>query len=512
MAQNLYSILENSALQYKEHPAVIFKEHTISYGTLKEAVDRLASGLKKLHIEPGDRVAVMLPNLPHFPIVYFALLKIGAVGVPFSITAQAEEIRQILKETEAKAIVYLQAFRDEVREAVQGVTSCKHFLVLSPNPQAGEIRLPYLMETSEPLCETYTPESNETALILYTEGSKDSLKGVELTHENILANVKSCVEFFRVTVSDGIMGTVPLFHPFGQILVIHTFLYAGASIVLHSKFSPGEIVKSIQAHKLTYFIGFPFMYEALVEYSQSQSINLPSLHYCLSCGETLRQETMDAFESRFGIPILEGYGLCEGGVVSFNSPQQERWAGSIGLPLPGIEMKIVDEEDREVRPGQVGEIIVQGPNVMKGYFKRPEATKEALRGGWLHTGDLALLDETGLGFMVAKKKDVIVKSGFHIYPAEVEKHFITHPKIAEAVVVGLPDPVQGEEIHACVVLKPGQNAEERELIEYLKERIPLYQCPKTVVFTTSLPKRSTGSVERDRVKKILSEKVNVRIG
>ncbi len=511
MGQNLYTILENSAQQYKEHPAVIFKEYTISYGALKEAVDRLANGLKKIHLDKGDRIAVMLPNIPHFPIAYYAILKIGAEVVLFSTTSQPDEIGQKLKETEAKAIVYLEAFREKVREAVQGVASCKNLLVLSPNPQTGEIRLPYLIETCDPLLETYIPESDETAVILYTNGDRDSFKGVELTHDNIWANVKSCSEFFRLTVSDGVVGIIPLFHPFGQSLVMNTFLYAGASLVLHTKFSPEEIVKSIQAHKLTYFVGFPFMYEALVKYLESQSITLPSLHYCLSCGDALRQEVMETFEARFWIPILEGYGLAEGGVVSFNSAQQERRAGSIGLPLPGIEMKIVDEEDREVRSGQVGEIIVQGPNVMKGYFNRAEATKEALRGGWLHTGDLALLDETGFGFIVAQKKNVIVKSGFHIYPMEVENYLMTHPKIAEAVVVGLPDPIQGEEIHACVVLKPGENAEEREIIDYLKECIPLYKCPKTVVFMGSLPKGVTGKVERDQVKKMCIEKSSVRI-
>lgn len=511
MAQSLYSILENSALQYKEHPAVIFREHTISFEALKEAVDRLASGLTKLHLGKGDRIVVMLPNIPHFPIAYYAILKVGAVVVIFSPTAQVEEIQQILIDTEAKAIVYLEAFREKVREAVQGVPSCKYLLVLSPNPQSGEIRLPYLMETSEPLSEICITEKSDTAVILYTGGGKDALKGVELTHENILANVNSCSEFFHVTVSDGVVGTVPFSHPFGQILVMNTFLGSGATLVLHTQFNPEKILKSIQAHKLTYFVGFPFMYDAFVEYFESQSIALPSLHFCLSCGDAIRQETMDAFEARFGIPILEGYGLSEAGVVSFNSLQQERRAGSIGLPLPGIEMKIVDESGREILPGQVGEIIIQGPNVMKGYFNRSEATQDSLRGGWLYTGDLALLDETGFGFIVAKKKYVIVKSGFHIYPVEVEKYLLSHPKIAETVVVGLPDPIQGEEVHACVVLKSGENAEENEIIEYLKERIPLYKCPKTVKFASSLPKRFTGSVERDQVKKMCSEKLSLRI-
>jgi long-chain acyl-CoA synthetase len=216
---------------------------------------------------------------------------------------------------------------------------------------------------------------------------------------------------------------------------------------------------------------------------------------------------MEMFEAKYKVPVLEGYGLTEASpMVSFNSPTRERKAGSIGLPLPGVDLKIVDDNGREVRPGQVGEVIVQGPNVMKGYLNRPEATREVLRDGWLHTGDLAMLDESGFGFIVVRKKNVIVKSGFSVYPVEVETYLQAHPKIREAVVVGLPDPVQGEEIHACAVVKPGETAEEAEIIDYVRERIALYKCPKSVVFVESLPKGPTGRVLRDRVKAMIQER------
>jgi long-chain acyl-CoA synthetase len=228
----------------------------------------------------------------------------------------------------------------------------------------------------------------------------------------------------------------------------------------------------------------------------------------LSTGDGLKQEVMDAFESRYKIPILEGYGLTEASpMASFNSPARERRAGSIGLPLPGVDMKIVDESGREVRPGQVGEIIVQGPNVMKGYLNRPEATREALKDGWLRTGDLALLDESGFGFIVSRNKNVIVKSGFSVYPVEVEKIILAHPKIQEAVVVGLPDPVQGEEIHACAVFREGEQAGEAEIIDYVRERIAMYKCPRTIHFCASLPKGPTGRVLRDKVRQLLTDKM-----
>jgi long-chain acyl-CoA synthetase len=506
---NLYQILENSANRYPDNGAVIFRDHVISYRSLKEAVDRLAAGMKSLGLGPGDRIALMLPNVPHFPIGYYAALKIGAMLVTLSGSYRADEVHRRLEDSEAKAILFFEGFRPYVRQAVHGLDRCRQLLVLGNKAQPGEIRLNYLIEANTPLEETASVHPDDTALIVYTGGMSGHVKGAELTHANLLSNADACFDFLKLQPADGVVGVMPLSHPIGQTLVMNTFLRAGGQMALLPRFDAKSVLKTIETHKLTHFVGVPSMFGELGALPEPLGFDLAFLKFGLSTGDGLRQETLEAFEAKFKIPVLEGYGLTEASpMVSFNSPVRERRAGSIGLPLPGIEMKIVDENEHEVRPGQVGEIIVQGPNVMKGYLNRPEATHEVLKDGWLRTGDLAMLDESGFGFIVARKKNVIVKSGFSVYPVEVERYLAAHPKIQEAVVVGLPDPAQGEEIHAYVVVREGEQATESEIIDYVRERIALYKCPKSISFVPSLPKGPTGRVLRDKVKQMLMDKAN----
>jgi long-chain acyl-CoA synthetase len=503
----LYRILEESAKTHPDRTALIFRDHAICYRAVKEAADRLAAGLKKLGLGSGDRIALMLPNVPHFAFGFFACQKVGAAVITLSGSYRADEIHRRLEDSEAKAILFYESFRQYVLQAVQGLERCPHLLVLGDAPQAGEIRLGSLMEIHEPLVETFEADADATALIVYTGGMSGHVKGAELTHSNLLSNAEACQQFLRLQPGDGTVGVMPLSHPIGLTLTLNAFLAAGGSVDLHPKFDAASVLASIEKHRLTHFIGVPAMFAALSGVTEGPQAGASPLKCAISTGDGLRQEVMDDFEAKFNIPVLEGYGLTEASpMVSFNSPNRERRAGSIGLPLPGVDIKIVGEDDREVRPGQVGEIIVQGPNVMKGYLNRPEATREALRDGWLRTGDLALLDESGFGFIVARKKNVIVKSGFSVYPVEVERVISAHPKILEAVVVGLPDPAQGEEIHACAVLRAGEQAEEAEIIRYVRERIAVYKCPKSIHFCASLPKGPTGKVLREKVKQQLMEK------
>jgi long-chain acyl-CoA synthetase len=499
--------MENAAVSHADRDAFIFRGRTISYLSLKEAADRLAAGFRSLGLGAGDRVALMLPNLPQFPITYFALQKIGAVCIPMSVHFRADEIHRRLEDAEAKAIVYSEKARLDVRQAVQGLDRCRHLLALCESAQPGEVRLNYLMESNEPLAETAEPHADETAMIVYTGGLSGHIKGAELSHANLVSNVEACFEFLRLTPNDSVAAVIPLTHPIGQTLVMNAFLRAGAKVVLMPKFDAPVVLAEIRSQGLTHFVGVPAMINDLAGLPEPIDPLPTTLKVCISTGDSLRPDVMEMFEAKYKVPVLEGYGLTEASpMVSFNSPTRERKAGSIGLPLPGVDLKIVDDNGREVRPGQVGEVIVQGPNVMKGYLNRPEATREVLRDGWLHTGDLAMLDESGFGFIVVRKKNVIVKSGFSVYPVEVETYLQAHPKIREAVVVGLPDPVQGEEIHACAVVKPGETAEEAEIIDYVRERIALYKCPKSVVFVESLPKGPTGRVLRDRVKAMIQER------
>ncbi len=501
---NLYDLLDRSTKRYPDNTALVFKERAIPYSLLKDATDRLASGIQKLGIRPGDRVALMLPNIPHFPMCYFALLKIGAVVVPVATHCTNEEIHHQLEEAEVRGIMYWEGYRENVILVVHGLERCQKRVVLGEKAAAGEIRMNYLMETNEPLQQTHPSFPEDTAVIVYTDRMKGRSKGVELMHQNLISNVTACAQVFKINAEDGTVGAIPFYHMLGQTLIMNLFLSAGARIVLMPAFQSDLFCQAFRQHRLTCCIVVPHMVESILRSENVDPVDLASVRICLSCGDALKQEILEAFKRKFKIRILEGYGLTEASpMVSFNSPIGERKAGSIGVTLPGIEIKIVDENDTEIIPGKIGEIVVQGPNVMKGYLNRPEASKEALRDGWLRTGDLALLDDNGDATVVAHKRNLIVKSGFVIYPNGVENVLNTHPKVAESVIVGLPDPVQGEEIHACVVLKDGESSNATEITEFLKEQIPVYQFPKTVLFVPSLPKGPTGRVIRDQVKQML---------
>ena len=504
---NLYGILERTAANHPDNRALIFNDQQVSYEKLKEVTDRLASALKRMGLGVGDRMALMLPNVPHFTMSYFALLKIGVTIIPVSILYKSEEIHHQLEDSEVKGIIFWEGFRQSVRKAVQGLERCERLIVLGKKIKSGEHNLTGLMAQNEPLEEAADVASDDTALIVYTAGTTGQPRGAELTHGNISSNIDACCQFLNIGPEDGIVGVIPMYHLLGQTLVMGTAFNVGARVILLPKFDPSVVLQSIETEKATYFVGVPSMYRQILRVENDETYDVRSLKHCLSSGDKMTQETMDAFEEKFKVSILEGYGLSEASpVVSFNTPSRVRKAGSIGLPLPGIEMKIVDETGTEVRPGEIGEIIVQGPNVMKGYLNRPEATKEALKDGWLHTGDLARLDESGFGFVVARQKNVIVKGGFNVYPQEVEKFLYGHPKVKEAVVVGIPDALHGEEIHACIVLRNGERATQEEMIAYVKERMAAYKCPKVIHFLPSLPMGPTGRIQRDEIRSILKSK------
>jgi long-chain acyl-CoA synthetase len=505
---NLYQILIHSDSEQQKKTALIFGNNQLSYEVLKDAVERLAQGLVSMGISAGDRIAIMLPNTPHFIISYFALLKIGAIIIPVSVLYKADEIHHQLEDAEVKGIIYWEGLRSNVRKAVEELERCKIMLVLGKKAEPGEVRLTYLIEKNEPLEDVVEVSSDDTALIIYTAGTTGRPKGAELTHNNILSNIESCIKFFKPIQEDSVVGVVPFHLPLGQTLVIGSFLRVGGSILLVPKFEVKELLKIMELNKPSYFVGAPSMYQKMLSLEDSGEIDVSSIKYWLSCGDALKKETMEQFEKQYKVSVLEGYCLTEASpIVSFNHPNKDRPAGSIGLPLPGIELKIVDETDTEVNTGEIGEIIVKGPNVMKGYLNRPEATKEALRGGWLRTGDLARVDESGYSFIEVRKKNVIVKSGFSVYPREVEKFLSGHPKIKEVIVVGLPDKTVGEEVYACIVLKDKEKAVTQEIVEYAKERIAPYKCPKSVFFVLSLPKGPSGRVLRDEVKKLLMKKI-----
>ena len=374
---HLYQILEKASEQYGDHIALDFKTYQISYSKVKEAADRLAAGFKNLGFEPGDKMALMLPNVPHFAFAYFGLLKIGVTIVPLPTLYKAEEIHHRLEDSESKGIIFWEGYRDHVTQAVHGLEHCKRRIVLGNESKPGEVRLSYLLETSEPLDETHNPDPDDTALIVYTAGITGYPRGAELTHHNILSNIESVYNFLKIDNTDSVVGAVPFYHPLGHTLVMGTFFRAGGRIVLIPKIDAPAAVQHIIEKESSYMIGMPSIYREILEMEGSDQIKFDSIKMCLSSGDALQQDTVENFEARYQVPIIEGYGLTEAsGMVSFNNPSIERRVGSIGLPLPGVELRIVDEKGEDVKTGQVGEIIIQGPSVMKGYLNKKEATRE----------------------------------------------------------------------------------------------------------------------------------------
>ncbi len=497
---NLYDIVKVSSAKYPLNQALSFHGQSMTYQQLDEAASRLAAGLSGLGIRHGERMGVMIPNSPHFAISFFALARMGVTVIPIHAHCVAANIAHQLADSEASGILFWEKFGTEVRKALVDLPGARHRIVLGAGSQGNEKRLTVLMEMHAPLQEVAPCDPDETAVILYTSGPSGKRMGVELTHSNILSNVEACRDFLQPRPADSVIGSFPLTYAFGHTLVMATFLSAGACIVLFSRFNAAEVVKAIAERGSAHWIAVPPMIRALLKEDQGRT-NLRSLKYCVSTGDALDPETVKEFEEKYGVMILEGYGLAEAtAMVSMNSPVRERRAGSIGLPLKGIDLRIVDESNSEVRPGQVGEIIVQGPGVMKGYWKHPEETSAILRHGWLYTGDMAKLHDNGYGFIVGRKKNVITKGGFQILPLEIEPILKSHPKIEEAVIVGIPDTAAGEEIHACIVLKAGESANAEELMEYCRNQMAPYKCPRFVHFLDSIPVGLTGRVMRQHLR------------
>ena len=336
----------------------------------------------------------------------------------------------------------------------------------------------------------------DTAVILYTSGTTGKPKGAELTHANLFRNADvSSRTTSEIGAGDVVFGGLPLFHSFGQTVSMNASLMVGACLTLVPKFDPGEALETMQRDRVTHFYGVPTMYGALLHHPERESYDTSSLRTCITGGASMPVEVLRGFEEAFGAIVLEGYGLSETSPVSSsNHPDRERKPGSIGTPLEGVEMKVFDEDDNEVAQGEVGEIVIRGHNIMKGYWQRPDATAEAMRGGWFHSGDMARVDEEGYFYIVDRKKDLIIRGGYNVYPREVEEVLYEHPKIREAAVIGVPHDQWGEEIGAAVVLHEGEELEPGEVSAYVKERIAAYKYPRLVWFLDELPKGPTGKI------------------
>jgi len=524
----LPQLLRDTAKKHPDHVALIFEDYKITYRELDELVDRFATALHDLGISKGDVVALFLPNIPQFVITYYGILRAGGIVTAINPLYKEREVEYQLNNAEAKAIVTLDVLYPTVKKVWKKtkvksviITSLKDYLppvkrilgtLLGKIPTAKVEREPGVYFLKE-LLARYPPEppkveidpKEDLAVLQYTGGTTGVPKGAMLTHYNLVANAIGAMYWLRAREAEDVhMGVLPLFHIYGMTTVMNSSIYGAGTVVLIPRFDPEKILSSIEKYKVTVFCGVPTLYAVLITHPKIDEYNLRSIKFCISGAAPLPPEVQKRFMELTGAVLVEGYGLTEASPVTHANPLDPTMktvkVGTIGIPWPDTDAKIVDPETgtKELPPGEVGELVVKGPQVMKGYWKMPEETKATLRDGWLYTGDLATVDEDGYFRIVDRKKDLIKYKGYSVYPRELEDVLYEHPAVKLCAVVGKPDPVAGEIPKAFIVLKPEYEGKvkEEEIIEWVKERVAPYKRIREVEFRRELPLTTVGKVLR----------------
>jgi long-chain acyl-CoA synthetase len=484
---NLANLLTDSAKRHPERTAIKLDDLEISYERLNEWAARAAALLGEKGFSPGDRVGIMLPNVPQFAVAYYGVLRAGGTVVPMNPLLKGREVRFYLSDPEAKLMFAWHDFADAAQDGAQEAGA--EAIIVEPGA------FEELLGGLEPDFEVVERDRDDTAVILYTSGTTGTPKGAELTHENLLRNAQVTTGISDVHEGDVLLGALPLFHAFGQTCSLNTGMLNGAVLSMIPRFDAGKALEIIQRDKVTIFQGVPTMFVGMLHHPDRERYDVSSLRICVSGGSAMPVEVMRGFEEQFGCKVLEGYGLSETSpVASFNHPDRERKPGTIGEPVEGVEMKVVDEQDNEVEQSEIGEIVIKGHNVMKGYWRNPDATADAIRDGWFHSGDMGRIDEDGYFAIVDRKKELIIRGGYNVYPREIEEVIYEHPAVQEAAVVGVPDEKMGEEVGAAVVLKQGEELSADELRSYLKGELAAYKYPRKIWFLDELPKGPTGKI------------------
>jgi long-chain acyl-CoA synthetase len=488
---NLAENLISTAAVHPARAAVKLDDIEVSYAALQAGAARVAGWLRSLGVVPGDRVAINMPNLPQFPVIYYGILWAGAAVVPMNPLFKDREVAYALTDSGAKAIFVWEGMAEEAQAAADEVgIPCIQVGASFTGELAGQEAI-----------DVVARDEQDTAVILYTSGTTGSPKGAELSHRNIGRNVEISVGLVDMDSEDVVFGGLPLFHSFGQVVGMNAAVKAGATLTLLPRFEPVKALEVLQRDAVTIMEGVPTMYVALLQVPDPGEYDTSALRIAVSGGASLPVEVLRGFEATYGCILLEGYGLSETSpVASFNHRDRERKAGSIGTPVAGVEFRLVDAEWNDVAEGAIGEIAIKGHNVMKGYLNKPEATASVMNDGWFRTGDLAKRDADGYYFIVDRAKDMIIRGGYNVYPREIEEVIYEHPAVATAAVVGVPDPVHGEEVAAAVTLKPGATASEDEIREFVKDRIAAYKYPRIVWITDALPTGPTGKILKREIK------------
>ncbi|WP_275118489.1 long-chain-fatty-acid--CoA ligase [Alkalihalobacterium chitinilyticum] len=497
-------ILKETTQKYPQHIALTFYGNEMTYEKLAQLSQAFASALQGAGVNKDDRVAIMLPNCPQFVISYYGILTAGAIVTQVNPMLVERELAHILIDSGAETIVVFDALYPRFK-AVQEQTKVKNVIVVSfgePPSLEEDLSFEQFLGTAKSFTPPKFDPEQDVAVLQYTGGTTGRSKGAMLTHRNLMANLEQVYEFFKNDFEVGkerTLTVIPLFHVFGMTSCMNLAIYTAATNILFPRFDLQEVLETIKKEKPTTFPGVPTMYVAITNHPNAQDYGIDSIRICNSGSAPMPIELMKDFEAKTGAKILEGYGLSETAPTTHVNPMfSKRKPGSVGIGIPSTEYKIVDVASgtEEVPAGETGEVIIRGPQVMKGYWNMPEETEHTLRNGWLYTGDIGKVDEEGYLYIVDRKKDMIIASGFNIYPRDIEEVLYEHEAVQEAVVIGVPDPYRGETVKAVIVLKQGKTADEQEMMKYCQKNLAAYKVPKIIEFRDELPKTSVGKILR----------------
>ncbi len=504
---NLHLKLAEQSQLHPDKEAVVFKNRRITYKQLNAMIDKLANGLRQLGIGPGDRVILALGNCPEFIISYYAIIKVRGIVVPVNPHYTINEYSTIMLDALPAAVItnhqlvpLFERLSPEIKPACG---------IIATGDENGGSRAHSYEKILRSASDTFVPDKaggrHDVIVIMYTSGASGSPKGAMLTHHNLYRNALTFAQCCKITSADRSLMIAPAHHAAGQTCVMNTSLLVGATLVVHEGWKgPKPLLEAIQSEKITFYFGPPTMYALLVKYPDIDKYDLGSWRLAFTGAAPTPPEVFNAFEEKFGLKLYEGYGLTETSPVATVMPLEGVYkAGSIGLPIPGVEVKIVDYEDREVPVNQIGEIVIRGHNVMKGYYNRPEETGWIMRNGWFHTGDLGYKDNDGYFYIVDRKKDLIIRGGLNIHPREIEEVLYSHPMIFDAAVIGIPDPIMGEEVMAFVHSREGSQVTPEEIQEFCADKLARYKIPRFIRFVENLPKTTSGKLLRGELRKMI---------
>lgn len=516
----LTDFIDRGAREYPDSIALIFRDETTTYGELAIAVDRLASGLLTLGLKPGDRIALLLPNCPPFVMSYYAAARIGVIAVTANPLLKPPELEYMWRDADVGLVLTVPQLLPAIAAVQQNLPNLRHVVCTISldslenqeisDKLTGLTGLPELMARgANALAENPLPPPDpkwekECAVIIYTSGTTGHPKGAMLSHHNLTMNVEQVRDRLNIRATDRFMTIIPLFHSFAGTVCMNACLGSGSALILMENFNPARTFEAIEKHGATIFCAVPTLLSALLQAAETNKHDLSSLRIFVSGGAPLPAATLEKVEAKFGVPVLEGDGPTECSPVTCVNPEfGPRKVGSVGPALIDVEIAIFDDADNAQPPESIGEIVVRGDTVMLGYLNQPEATAEVMGNGWYHTGDIGKMDEDGYIFILDRKKDMIITSGFNVYPREIEEILYTHPAVMEAAVIGLPDALRGEETVAVIVRKADAVVTERELLSFCRDKLANYKIPRRVLFRETLPRGGTGKIVKRLLKKEL---------